>query len=73
MTWEVWTFLGLVGFLAALLIGIRRQESKKIKARTRELLSPSFREEIENERSEDLEKKRKFEEAMKKAEAGPEK
>ncbi|MBI2982246.1 MAG: hypothetical protein HYY44_08165 [Deltaproteobacteria bacterium] len=68
MTWEVWTFLGLVGLLVSLLVGIRRQESRKLKSRTRELLSPSLREEFENERSEDLEKKQKFEEALRQAE-----
>lgn len=64
MMWEIWVSLGLVIFISFLLWMIRRAERRKLMSRTRDFLSPALREEIEKEREEGAEKKRKFEEAL---------
>lgn len=73
MIWEIWISLALVIFIACFLFMIRRGDQRKLKGRTRDLLSPSLREEIERERGEAAQKKKKFEEAMKTVEIAPEK
>lgn len=73
MMWEIWVSIALVVFISFLLLMIRRAERRKLKSRTGDLLSDALREEIEKERSEGAEKKRKFEEAMKSVEIGSEK
>jgi predicted Holliday junction resolvase-like endonuclease len=70
MTKEIVLFTVLLIILVALLIYFRRRESKYLRAKTREALSHTLKEEIEQERQQNLEKKQKFEEAMKKAGGG---
>lgn len=68
MTIEFWILGGLLAGLAGLLIWFRRRDAARLKRRTREVLSPRLQREIEAERTENLEKKRKFEAALKAAE-----
>lgn len=64
---EFFLFAGLVLFGVIFLFWNRWQENQKLKKRTREVISPSFLSEIEEERSRDLEKKRQFEKALEEA------
>lgn len=70
MITDLLIFFGLVAVAIALLVGNRRREQKRLRMRTREALSPALKQEIESERAEALEKKKKFDEAMWKASGG---
>ncbi|GEM_PF-3063554 len=65
MTREIVIFLLLLIALVLLLIYYRRSEKKYLNQRTLEAMSPDLREEIETERRTNLEKRQKFEEALK--------
>lgn len=65
-----WLFIVLtLGFLGVL-VYLRLKENKKLKLRTLEAISPALREEIEIERQQNIEKRRKFENALQKAQDG---
>lgn len=70
MTREIITFTLLFIALVGLMVFFRLRDRKRIRSRTLEAMSPGLREEIQKEREENREKKRKFEEAMKKAGGG---
>lgn len=70
MVREIILFTVLLIFLVGLLIYFRRREGKYLRMKTREALSPALKEEVSREREENLEKKQKFEEALKKAGGG---
>lgn len=59
-------FLALAGLLVVGLVFYRIRDVRYLKKRTREALSPALSEEIAKERETNLEKRRKFAEAMKK-------
>ena len=64
-------FMIAAGLLAVgLLVYYRYSEAKKLKQRTYESMSPELRDEIDRERRQNLEKRRKFTDAMEKAERG---
>ena len=70
MTREWGIFIVLFAALIGLLLWWRRQESKHMKKRVYEAMSPELRREIDEERRTNQEKQRKFQEAMKKAGGG---
>ncbi len=61
---EIVLFIILLGTLVGLLITYRRMESKRMKKKILDAMSPSLRKEIEDERRQNLAKKQKFDEAM---------
>ncbi|HSA58102.1 MAG TPA: hypothetical protein VLJ37_00245 [bacterium] len=64
-------FMIAAGLLAVgLLVYYRYNESKKMKQRTYEAMSPDLRDEINRERRQNLEKRRKFTDAMDRASSG---
>lgn len=64
-------FMIAAGLLAVgLLVYYRYREAQKMKQRTYEAMSPELRDEIDRERRQNLEKRRKFTDAMDKASAG---
>ncbi len=67
MTREVFSLVFLFLSLMGLLFYLRRREGRYLKKKTVETLSQSLREEIDKERQTNLEKKKKFEEALRKA------
>ena len=69
-TREIVLFALSIAVLVFLLVRYRRWESKRLKQRTLEAMSPGLRSEIEEEKRVNLEKKRKFLEAMNKASGG---
>jgi len=56
--------------MIALLVWWRRQEAKHLKKRVYEAMSPELRKEIDEERRINIDKQKKFQEAMKKAGGG---
>lgn len=66
-TRDIVLFVVLFIGLLAILVWWRRGESKRMKQNGLEAMSPGLRAEIEEERRQNLEKRQKFEEAMKKA------
>ena len=66
-TREIVLFTLLLITLVGLMIYFRLAEGRRLKKKSLEAMSPDLREEIERERQENLEKKKRFEEAMKKA------
>lgn len=71
MTREIILFVLLLVALMGLVVYYRVRDQRHLKKRTAETLSPALREEIAKERQENLEKRQKFEEAMRKAGKGP--
>lgn len=71
MTKEAILFLALLATLIGLLLFFRLAEGRRLRKKTLDAASPGLREEIEKERQENLEKKKKFEAAMKKAGDNP--
>ncbi len=69
-THDIVLFVVLLVALIVILIWYRRQDSKRVKQKILEAMSPELRAEIEEERRVNTEKKRKFEEALSKA-SGP--
>lgn len=69
-TRDIIVFVVLLVALIALLVWYRRQDSRREKQKVLEAMSPELRKEIEDERRVNIEKKQKFEEAMKKASLG---
>jgi len=67
MIWEIVIAILLGGLLVGMLVWMRRKESRILGSRTREVLSASLREEIEEERSAALKRQEQFEEALKNA------
>ncbi len=67
LTREIIIFTVLMVTLFVLVVYFRWRESKYLKKKTSEVFSPSLREAIEKERGENLEKREKFEEALRKA------
>lgn len=70
-TRDIVLFVVLLIGLLAILVWWRRGESKRMKQKVLEAMSPGLRSEIEEERRVNLEKRQKFEEAMKKSGGGP--
>ena len=68
-TRDIVLFVVLLIGLLAILVWWRRGESKRMKQNALEAMSPGLRSEIEEERRQSLEKKQKFDEAMKKADS----
>lgn len=68
MTREIVIFAVLLGILLGLLFYWRWQQSRYLKKRNFEAMSASLRKEIEAERQGSLERRKKFEDALKKAE-----
>ncbi len=64
---EAILFIALMVVLVGLLLYYRRWEERRLRQKTLEAMSPELRQEIEEERRVNLEKKMKFEDAMKKA------
>jgi hypothetical protein len=64
---DLWILIGLLVVLAGLLVMRRLKDRRYLSSRTADVLSPRLREEIEKERGGNLEKRKRFEEAMKKA------
>lgn len=67
LTRDIAILVSLIIVLGLFLFLNRRREGRYLKKRGLEMMSPSLREEVEEERRINLEKKKKFEEAMKKA------
>lgn len=70
VTRDIVLFVVLVIGLLAILVWWRRGESKRMKQKVLDAMSPGLRSEIEEERRTNLDKKKKFEEAMRKAGGG---
>lgn len=70
MTREIILFTVLLVFLVLLLLYYRRYERRRMKKRIFEAMSPELKKEIDEERRMNLEKKQKFEEALKSAGGG---
>ena len=64
---EIILFAALLAVLVGLLVVYRRMESKRMGKKALDAMSPALRKEIEQERFENLEKKRKFAKAMREA------
>lgn len=67
MTREIVLFVLLFLALLGLVIFFRRSENRYLKLKTKDSVSQDLKAEIEKERSENLLKKQKFEEALQKA------
>ncbi|MBI1910317.1 MAG: LPXTG cell wall anchor domain-containing protein [Deltaproteobacteria bacterium] len=63
---ELYFLIGLALLGLGMLVYFRRKESHLLKKKVRDSLSPALKKEIEKEREETLEKKKKFDEVMKK-------
>ncbi len=61
---DAWIAGGLLVFLLGLGFVFRRQDNRRLKSRVLEAMSPSLRNEIEEERRLALERKNKFEEIL---------